>query len=145
MIIWVTGMPKAGKTYLASTLKQIIPNSIIYDGDELRAALKFEGFTKEDRIEWMTKVGNLALLASKQGHTAIVALVSPYVSVRKEIKQRCLSEGERFITVYIKGSNKFMWEGSEYEPPDEEEGAIILDRSEVTYEEIFRLYRWCVR
>ena len=145
--VFLTGMPKSGKTTLAIALYNIIKNSVILDGDELRKNLNYKGFSKKDRDEWVRKIGNLAFNLSSQGISPIVALVSPYASVRKEIRKKFVDAGMGFLLVYVKGSDKFMWEGSVYEEPGIDEDHIVIDRTRgvTDYEGIFRLYRRCFR
>jgi len=117
MLIWVTGRPKAGKSTLSRFLKTIIPNSILLDGDELRAIYNFDLYTDEDRTWWMKAVGSHALNLEAQGYNPIVALVSPISSVRKEI----LTWFTDPILIYVDGDESHMWPGSTYEIPDKSE------------------------
>lgn len=143
--IFITGRPKSGKTTLAYALHNDIKDSIVFDGDELRDSLGYKGFSKEDRDAWVRKVGNLAVRFAMQGKVPIIALVSPYASIRKEVRDKFLSVGIGFVLVYIKGSDKHMWIDSVYEEPSMDENPVVIDRTEgvTDYEGIFYLYRRC--
>jgi len=46
-VLWMTGLPCAGKSTIATELHQHISNLAILDGDELREWLSSKDFTKE--------------------------------------------------------------------------------------------------
>lgn len=102
-VIWLTGLPCAGKTTIAyalsDKLKLVGVKTIILDGDEIRDFFKI-GFDKESRIAHNIDVGKLASLFEKQGFIVIVSLVSPYKEARDESRKM----SRRFFEVYVSAS-----------------------------------------
>lgn len=103
LTIWLTGLPSSGKTTLAHALgerlaKEGYPVEVL-DGDALRANLTKElGFSRADRAENVRRAGFVANLLSRNGVTAVCALISPYREDRDEVRR--LHDG-RFVEVYV--------------------------------------------
>jgi len=102
--IWLTGLPGAGKTTLASALEQRLRDqgrpTCVLDGDSLRTGLCRDlGFSEADRIENIRRVAEVARLMVDAGLTVMVALVSPFRAQRRLARQ-LLSDGE-FIEVFV--------------------------------------------
>jgi len=102
--IWLTGLPGAGKTTLASALEQRLRDlgrpTCVLDGDNLRTGLCRDlGFSEADRIENIRRVAEVARLMVDAGLTVMVALVSPFRAQRRLARQ-LLSDGE-FIEVFV--------------------------------------------
>ena len=102
--IWLTGLPAAGKTTLASALEQQLREqgrpTCVLDGDSLRRGLCRDlGFSEADRVENIRRVAEVARLMVDAGLTVMVALVSPYRDQRRLARQ-LLSDGE-FIEVFV--------------------------------------------
>ena len=153
--LWFTGLPCSGK----STLAEIIAPELarrgrtvdILDGDIVRTNLtKGLGFSKEDRDENIRRIGFVCGLITKHGGIAISAAISPYRSVRDEVRSKI----ENFVEVFVdtplelciqrdvKGMYKkaiagemknFTGISDPYEPPLEPE--LRLDTSRLTLEE----------
>ena len=101
--IWFTGLPCSGKTTLAlklnAELKKRGYNPEELDGDITRKYLsKGLGFSKEDRDENIRRVGFVCSLLTRHGAVTTAAFVSPYRSIRAEI--RAMIGG--FVEVYVK-------------------------------------------
>lgn len=77
-VIWITGLSGSGKTTLGKALQAALPDSLLLDGDELRAALGAEGksFDAAGRLELAKTYARLARLLASQGKTVIVATIS---------------------------------------------------------------------
>ena len=102
-VVWITGLPGSGKSTLAyavdAALRESGMQTVVLDGDKLRDGLCADlGFSVEDRLENMRRVGAVAKLFMMQGTVALVALVSPIRSARAGIGES-LPEGD-FIEVY---------------------------------------------
>ena len=81
-VIWLTGLPGAGKSTLAKALERRLfsrgGSPILLDGDTLRAGLNGDlGFSPNDRSENIRRLAEVATHLAKNGHIAIVAAVSP--------------------------------------------------------------------
>lgn len=83
MIIQIIGLPGAGKTTLAESLKERI-NAIHLNADTVRATVNADlGFTSEDREEHARRLGGIARLISDQGFTVVVDFICPTSATRK--------------------------------------------------------------
>jgi len=70
----------------------------ILDGDVVRTNLtKGLGFSKEDRDENIRRIGFVCGLITKHGGIAISAAISPYRSVRDEVRSKI----ENFVEVFV--------------------------------------------
>jgi len=103
--VWFTGLPCSGKTTLALKLSAELKKRGILcedlDGDITRKYLsKGLGFSKEDRDENIRRVGFVCSLLTKHGAVTTAAFVSPYRSIRDEIRQMI----GNFVEVYVKCS-----------------------------------------
>ena len=101
--LWFTGLSGAGKSTIANILEKKIKDKglkiEILDGDVVRTHLsKGLGFSKEDRDANIRRIGYVASLLSRNGVIAITAAISPYRSVRDEVREM----HENFIEIYAK-------------------------------------------
>ena len=104
VIVWLTGVPAAGKTTIAIEVARRLSTSggmpVILDGDQLRAGVCADlGFSEADRIENVRRVGELASLLYRQGMIVLCALVSPYRASRDRV--RALVPAGRFLEVHV--------------------------------------------
>src|SRR6266508_3740567 len=107
--IWFTGLSGSGKTTLAEQVVRELRvreiNVEILDGDEVRANLsKGLGFSKEDRDTNIRRIGYVSRLLARNGVGVISAAISPYRSIRDEVRRSIEAEGALFIEVYVKAS-----------------------------------------
>jgi len=101
--IWFTGLPSSGKSTLARKVEGILlergVNVEVLDGDEVRENLsKGLGFSKEDRDINIRRIGWVCKVLSRNGVAAIAAAISPYRSVRDEVRRTI----DNFVEVYVK-------------------------------------------
>ena len=157
-LLWFTGLSGSGKSTIASALELEIVRrfnikTYLLDGDNVRHGLcKDLGFSEEDRVENIRRVGEIGKLFVDAGLITLSAFISPFVRDR-ELARDMLDIGE-FIEVYIdtpieecenrdpKGLYKrarageiknFTGIDSPYEPPESPE--IHIMNGEVTVDE----------
>ncbi|MGA7806082.1 adenylyl-sulfate kinase [Bradyrhizobium sp.] len=102
-VIWFTGLSGAGKSTLAMAVEQLLfqrgMQTYVLDGDNVRHGLNADlRFTPQDRVENIRRVGEVANLFADAGLIVIVALISPYRSDRRRVRERL---GSSFHEVYI--------------------------------------------
>jgi adenylylsulfate kinase len=103
LTLWFTGLSGSGKSTLAQYLTPLLielGNKVeVLDGDEVRENLsKGLGFSKEDRDTNIRRIGYVANMMARNGVIAITAAISPYTSVRREIRERAQAA---FVEVYV--------------------------------------------
>ncbi len=155
--IWLTGLPCSGKSTIAEILSVMLRargrKITLLDGDVVRTHLsKGLGFSKEDRVTNILRVGFVASEIVKHNGVVICALVSPYRSARNQVRN--MMEEGKFIEVFVdapievceirdvKGMYKKAKEGlikgftgvdDPYEPPEAPE--IHIDTTKLSPEE----------
>jgi len=109
--LWFTGLSGAGKSTLARQVEGILLergcNVEVLDGDEVRQNLsKGLGFSKEDRDTNIRRIGYVCRLLARNNTIAISAAISPYTSVRDEVR----AMHDNFVEVYVKCSIEVVTE-----------------------------------
>jgi sulfate adenylyltransferase len=102
--IWLTGLPSSGKSAIADILAPMLmargKKVTMLDGDRVRTHLsKGLGFSKEDRITNIIRVGFVASEVVKHNGVAICALISPYATGRDKV--RAMIGKDKFMEVFI--------------------------------------------
>ena len=87
----MTGLSGAGKSSIANLLKdRLLSMNLkieIIDGDEFRKTLCADlGFSKDDRIENIKRLGFVANLLSRNEVITIIAAINPYDVARNDLK-----------------------------------------------------------
>ncbi|OGL15584.1 MAG: adenylyl-sulfate kinase [Candidatus Rokubacteria bacterium RIFCSPLOWO2_12_FULL_71_22] len=103
-VIWLTGVPGAGKSTVARRLERELFNrdikTFVLDGENLRFGLSADlGFADQDRSEQARRAAEVARLLQHAGLVVIVALVSPFVADRQYA--RALVGEEHFTLVHL--------------------------------------------
>lgn len=102
--IWLTGLPCAGKSTTAEVLTALLLEHgrrvTLLDGDVVRTHLsRGLGFEKADRDTNIRRIGFVASEIVRHGGVVICAAISPYRSVRNEV--RWMIGAEQFMEVYV--------------------------------------------
>lgn len=104
-VVWLTGLPGAGKTTLARTVERRLfaggHMTALLDGDALRQGLCGNlGFSAADRSENVRRAGEAARLFFEHGALVLCAFVSPYRADRQRV--RALFPPGSFAEVFVK-------------------------------------------
>lgn len=100
--LWFTGLPSAGKSTVANAvarrLHQMKVSTMVLDGDNVRHGLnKNLGFSPDDRVENIRRIGELAKLFTNAGIVNLNAFISPFNEDRDFAKQL---QPDRFFVVH---------------------------------------------
>ena len=107
-VVWFTGLPASGKTTIAKGVAERLRNLgyrvELLDGDWVRKTINPDaGFTFEERRRHLLRVAWIARLLARNGVITLCSFVSPYRSVRAEVR-RIVEEEVPFIEVYVECS-----------------------------------------
>lgn len=102
--IWMTGLPASGKSTLAVALEKTLwdrnIHAFVLDGDNIRHGLNKDlGFSPDDRVENIRRIGEVAKLFTAAGVINVTAFISPYRSDRDQA--RALVETGEFVEVFV--------------------------------------------
>lgn len=102
-ILWFTGLPGAGKSTLAHAVEESLHQqgcrTFVLDGDNVRHGLCGDlGFSAEDRIENIRRVGEVAKLFMEAGIIVLTAFISPFSAERARV--RGMVEHGAFIEIF---------------------------------------------
>lgn len=156
VILWFTGLSGAGKSTLAHAVEKELHalgcRTFVFDGDNVRHGLCADlGFSQNDRVENIRRIGEMAKLFTEAGVIALTAFISPFRADRARVRN-LVPDGD-FVEIYchcplaiceqrdVKGLyakarkgliNNFTGISSPYEPPDHPElsldtGKLPLD------------------
>jgi adenylylsulfate kinase len=103
-ILWFTGLSGSGKSTIANAvevkLAKLKKHTYLLDGDNVRHGLNKDlGFSDEDRVENIRRIGEVSNLFADAGMIVLSAFISPFRADR-EIVRTLANEGE-FIEVFI--------------------------------------------
>jgi len=90
-IIWFTGLSGSGKSTLAHSVEEALHQrgcrTFVLDGDNVRHGLCGDlGFSTENRIENIRRVGEMAKLFVEAGIIILAAFISPYRTDRDRVR-----------------------------------------------------------
>lgn len=102
VVVWVTGLPSAGKSTLAEALlgelRERGGSACLLDGDRVRASLlPAPGYSPEERANFYETLARLAALLASQGLLVIVAATAH----RRVFRERARELAPRFIEVWV--------------------------------------------
>ncbi len=100
--LWFTGLSGSGKSTIAAVvvdeLRRRGHRVELLDGDEVRENLSAGlGFSKADRDTNIRRIGWVAAVLARNGVVSVTAAISPYRSVRDEVRAQI----EHFVEVFV--------------------------------------------
>jgi bifunctional enzyme CysN/CysC len=103
-ILWFTGLSGAGKSTIANLVEVKLHargvHTTLLDGDNVRHGLNKDlGFTAEDRVENIRRVGEVARLMTDAGLIVLCCFISPFAAERQLVRTTA-AEGE-FLEIYV--------------------------------------------
>ena len=157
VVLWFTGLSGSGKSTLAHAVEERLHalecRTFVLDGDNIRHGLCGDlGFSDEDRVENIRRIGEVAKLFVEAGVIALTAFISPFRSDRDRVRGLVL-HGD-FIEIFcdaplevcesrdVKGLYKkarsgeikaFTGISSPYEPPENPE--LVVDTGRLSLDE----------
>ena len=104
VVLWFTGLSGSGKSTVASIVERKLHASgrhtYLLDGDNVRHGLNRDlGFTDQDRVENVRRVGEVAGLFVDAGMIVLVSFISPFRAER-QLARDCVGGGE-FVEVFM--------------------------------------------
>jgi adenylylsulfate kinase len=102
--VWLTGLPSAGKTTLATALAKALdrPGVEVLDGDEVREFLsKGLGFSREDRDTNVLRIGWVAATLAKHGVLVFASVISPFAQTREAVRGLHEERGAGFLEIHV--------------------------------------------
>ncbi|MDQ2919460.1 MAG: adenylyl-sulfate kinase, partial [Verrucomicrobiota bacterium] len=105
-VVWLTGLSGAGKSTIAQGVEAELfgrgMHAYVLDGDNIRHGLNSNlGFSPEDRVENIRRVGEVAKLMADAGTVVITAFISPYRADRRRAREIALESKAEFIEVFV--------------------------------------------
>lgn len=103
-LLWFTGLSGAGKSTIANALDVALHergyHTFLLDGDNVRYGLNKDlGFSDEDRVENIRRIGEVSKLFTDAGLIVLSAFISPFRSDRDMVRG-LFAPGE-FIEVFV--------------------------------------------
>lgn len=102
--IWFTGLSASGKSTISHNLEKELYEmgcaTYVLDGDNVRHGLCIDlGFSKEDRVENIRRIGEMVNLFVDAGIISLSAFISPYRKDRD--RARKIVGNERFLEIFV--------------------------------------------
>ncbi len=103
VILWFTGLSGSGKSTLAHAVEEKLYEmkcrTFVLDGDNIRHGLCGDlGFSDEDRVENIRRIGEVAKLFLEAGVISLTAFISPFRSDREKVRN-LVPHGD-FLEIY---------------------------------------------
>jgi len=103
-LLWFTGLSGSGKSTIANALDVALHDrgyhTFLLDGDNVRHGLNKDlGFSDEDRVENIRRIGEVSKLFTDSGLIVLSAFISPFTSDRRMVRN--LFPAGEFIEVFM--------------------------------------------
>lgn len=104
VVLWFTGLSGSGKSTIANAVDEMLNrngnHTYLLDGDNIRMGLnKGLGFSEEDRIENIRRIGEVCKLFADAGTIVLSAFVSPFAKDRAQVRE--LQRAKEFVEVFV--------------------------------------------
>ena len=104
LVLWFTGLSGSGKSTVAKLVEKALHargrHTYSLDGDNLRHGLNKDlGFTDQDRVENIRRVGEVSKLFVDAGLIVLCSFISPFRAERQMVRD--LMEPGEFIEVFV--------------------------------------------
>jgi len=105
LVLWFTGLSGSGKSTVATAFQKRLFDDgyrvFILDGDNVRHGLNSDlGFSSEDRVENIRRIGEVSKLFMDAGVITITSFISPFRADREVVRKK-LPVG-KFVEVFVK-------------------------------------------
>jgi adenylylsulfate kinase len=109
LTLWFTGLSGSGKSTLAFSLENLLVQnglmSFVLDGDNIRHGLNKDlGFSPDDRVENIRRIGEVAALFSDAGILTMTSFISPYKADRELARSAHERRNLPFVEVFVNTS-----------------------------------------
>lgn len=103
-LLWFTGLSGSGKSTIANALDVALfergYHTFLLDGDNVRHGLNKDlGFSDEDRVENIRRIGEVSKLFTDAGVIVLSAFISPFTTDRRLVRN--LFPAGEFIEVFM--------------------------------------------
>lgn len=103
-LLWFTGLSGSGKSTIANALDVALfergYHTFLLDGDNVRHGLNKDlGFSNEDRVENIRRIGEVSKLFTDAGMIVLSAFISPFTTDRRLVRN--LFPAGEFIEVFM--------------------------------------------
>lgn len=103
-VLWLTGLSGSGKSTIAHRIERMLVErgvfSYVLDGDNIRHGLNRDlGFSPEDRVENIRRIGEVARLFADAGVVVLSAFISPYRADRDRV--RAMVPPGQFVEIFV--------------------------------------------
>jgi len=103
-VLWFTGLSGSGKSTISERVQKTLFEeghiAYVLDGDNIRHGLNKDlGFSPEDRVENIRRIGEVAKLFRQAGIIVLTAFISPYRKDRDTVRA-ILDEGS-FLEIHV--------------------------------------------
>jgi bifunctional enzyme CysN/CysC len=103
-LLWFTGLSGAGKSTIANLVERRLVSmdrhTYLLDGDNIRHGLNRDlGFTPQDRVENIRRVGEVAKLMVDAGLIVLASFISPFRAERRMVRD--LFQPGEFLELFI--------------------------------------------